>query len=353
MKRKDESMLLATNGFWAVLAAGAPPTVDKVNNWLEANGHGRRDRNLIAEVVKACWTVVGERVQQTTELPGVPKEAVDLFLRLREDLLKLCREEFDEDRARIAAEAQRTIEAAQTARDDAEKAVQEAHAARDAAASRCQELNEALATSTASLKDVQARLGDERVARRNADLELANFRALTAAEVKRLEEHRDSLSSEVTRLTLQIDEMRQAAKAARAEGADLRDALQEARERESKKEIELAEVKGRCIAHEKALALEQDRLARAEARGAELDALLTSSRAAEQLARSQVERLESRIAELSARPDVTVKQIEAAIALAWATAAGAPGRIERGGDTAALFAERGARYAAKAVKTLF
>lgn len=353
MKRKDESTLLATQGFWAVLAEGTPPTVDKVNAWLESSGHGRRDRNLIAEVVKKCWAIVGERTQQTSELPGVPKEAVDLFLRLRDDLMNVCRAEFDEERAHIEGAANRATEAAQLLRTEAESAMKAADAARDAALTRCEELNVTLSKTSAELKDLHERFGEERSLRSKADLELANFKATSAAEVKRLEEHRDSLSAEVRRLALQVDDVRQSLKLAQAECADLRAVIAASNDRESKKDIELVELNARCTAQAREIASESARATRAETRCAELDTSLTTVRTDLLTERSEAERLRSTVAELSARPDVSVEQIESALALAWASAAAAPGKVERGADGPSVFAERGARYAAKATKTLF
>lgn len=353
MKRKDESTLLATQGFWAVLAEGTPPTVDKVNAWLESSGHGRRDRNLIAEVVKNCWATVGERTQQASELPGVPKEAVDLFLRLRDDLMKICRAEFDEERAHLEAEAKRATEAAQLLSTEAENTVKAADAARDAAFARSEELNATLSKTSAELKDLHERFGDERAVRSKADLELASFKAASAAEVKRLEEHRDSLSAEVNRLALQVDDVRQSLKLAQAECTDLRAAIAASNERESKKDIELVELNARCTAHAREIASESARAMRTETRCAELDASLATVRTDLQAEKSEADRLRSTVAELSARPDVSFGQIESALALAWASAAAAPGKVERGADSPSVFAERGARYAAKATKTLF
>ncbi|ODP35125.1 hypothetical protein A9762_12260 [Pandoraea sp. ISTKB] len=345
--------MLATQGFWAVLATGTPPTVDKVNAWLEASGHGRRDRTLINEVVKKCWVTVGERTQQTSELPGIPKDAVDLFLRLREDLMTICRAEFEDERAHVVAEADRATEAARLLRTDAERSVQAADTARNAALTRCEELNAALSRASAELKDLRERIGEERALRSKVDFELANLKATCATEVKRLEEHRDSLTDEVRRVSLQVDVERQSLKASQAECADLRALLSAARDRESKKDIELVELEARCAAQARQVESESARATRAETRCAELDTALATAGADLFAERTETERLRAIVTELSDRPDVSVAQIESALALAWASAAAAPGKVERGADGATVFAERGARYAAKAAKTLF
>jgi len=224
LKRKDETRLLAEQAFWALLQDGTTPTVDSINERLERDKHGKRDRNVVNTAIKACWTKVGERV--SSPLAGVPEEAVLLFVKLREDLLAIARTEFDVQRLDLTAQHEaRILEV--TAESDRTRA--EADAARlakresDAAFSTLQEEHQRVVSELRTAQGITDELRHQ-IGQRDHELSIAR-KELEREQRDRAKE-RTGAETDRRHQALEIDRLRESVKALEHELSKTREQAQ-------------------------------------------------------------------------------------------------------------------------------
>ncbi|CAE6821727.1 hypothetical protein R70006_06233 [Paraburkholderia domus] len=353
MKRKEETMILAEEAFWALLGEGKPPTVDLINGWLEGRGHERRDRNLVNQVSKACWIKVGDRVRTNFTLPGIPEATVKLFVKLHEDLAAVARSELDAERADIEAAAAarvRTVEdelaRARVEAEQAKSAQRESAAAFDTLkAERDQlrlDLHEAhilIDVERAQVSKVQTELASA----------LASAAVRAAGEKERFETLQQTADSERKRQANEIDALRTELRGLKDDARKLQKLAEEASQRErelNERNASLGEQLGTAKGAERVQLAQIAELTRTveQLRNTVSEQAHEMSRLGTDLARAQTLAQE--------RPHITMEQLAAALAQAWLGGATNPGKPVRGEDPAAALAARADRYATKELKVL-
>lgn len=163
-QRAEETKALAFSAFWAILAEGKPPTVDLIMERLVADGHERRNRNQIAEQLKACWAEVGRKTVADRTIPGLPSETIDLVVALRDNLLGVCKKEFAEDVERNRIELQKAVSDADSRVAEAESRAAIERNAAHALEERLALLQSELSTSNENSLRLQEALANSRVA---------------------------------------------------------------------------------------------------------------------------------------------------------------------------------------------
>ncbi|MBN3729469.1 hypothetical protein [Burkholderia sp. Tr-20390] len=356
MKRKEETVILAEEAFWAILASGKPPTVDLINAWLLERGNGKRDRNVVNSVAKECWEKVAGRVKDSFALPGIPAETVGLFVKLREDLLAVARAELDADRAEVESATRAAIEAArqevisaQGERDEALAARRETAAAFEAVAAERDGLRKELLTAQQSNEA-------ERERRIRAEKALEVLSARMEAETSRFAAEREAAEADRKRQLLEIDglrvELRATKEAEKDAHAKLNDTV--ARERDlAARAAELVEQLGVAKGAERVLSAQVGDMSRDIER---LRAELTSAVERAVRATDQIERLKGDAHALSAaleeRAAITEEQLNAALIQAWLNGATSAPKASRGDDPTASLTPRATRYATSAMLML-
>lgn len=93
---------LTPKAFFEILTQeGKPPSVDRIQDWLQAHGYGRPNRSVISQGIKACWAELVKRVDLKGAMPDLPPETVRLVIALRDDMLRLAKSEFEEEKAQL------------------------------------------------------------------------------------------------------------------------------------------------------------------------------------------------------------------------------------------------------------
>ncbi|MEX3555321.1 MAG: hypothetical protein VB131_01400 [Burkholderia gladioli] len=356
MKRKEETAILAEEAFWAILGSGKPPTVDLINAHLLELGHGKRDRNVVNGVAKACWDKVAGRVKDSFALPGIPAETVGLFVKLREDLLAVARAELNTERAEVESAAGAAIEAAQQKTIAAFVERDEALAARRETAAAFEEV---AAERDALRNELQgARQSNEAERERSirAEKALEVLAARMEAESARFVAEREAAEADRKRQLLEIDGLRVELRATKDGEKDALAKLNDtvARERELAARVaELVEQLGAAKGAERVLSAQVGDMSREVER---LRAEMASAAERAVRAADQIERLEDdaralRVA-LEGRAAITDEQLKAALIQAWLNGATSAPKTTRGDDPTASMTPRATRYATAAMQML-
>ncbi|WP_199031332.1 hypothetical protein [Ralstonia sp. ASV6] len=359
MKRKDQTRILTEDAFWKVLARGTAPTVDKICAWLAENGYGSRDRAVINETLKTCWKKLGERIESTATLPGVPEKAAGLLLHLYEELQVCARDELNVEREELQSAAEAQLK---TAQDQAQEA------ALDAERARAAQRESATAFETLSadrdrmrIELDEARQRHEREMERMQDLlsqarqEASGLRAQLSAEEKARASDLEAAAREQRRQALEIDGLRTEGRAivARAEKlqADLEASLSRERELADRARDISAEM-GTLRGSERALQQQVKDLQRAVGQRDEEIALLRGQlESARERGRVQDAEIARTQAALEAALPLDADQLLELISQAWASGASAPGKaVPPSDDEQAVYAGRGERYGRRALK---
>lgn len=361
MKRKDESKILAEQAFWKVLASGVPPTVDRVNNWLHENGHGRRDRAVINDAMKPCWQMVGEKAKQEFALPGVSPEAVTLFLKLHEDLVGAARAELAAERQQLRAEAAREID---VARAETQNALAEAELAK-VAQRETATAYEALKADREQLRSelLEGRLQLDRERERLQDLlrgaeqKIGTLTTRLEVEASTLASERENSTKEQKRQALEIDALRTEARAHTAREKKLQGDLDTALSRErglADKVRDLSAEMGTLRGSEGALRAQVLDLQVASTQQGEEATLLRGQLeiTRQELRQRDLELTECRMAHAHCLP-MNAGQLLELVAQTWTNAALAPGKpVSKEEDEQLVMATRGERYARRTFRAL-
>ncbi|WP_175857900.1 hypothetical protein [Burkholderia anthina] len=218
MIRKDETRQLTETAFWTLLPTGTVPTVDSVNAWLDEQGHGRRNRNVISDTLKGCWSALGTRVREINTLPGIPDETVQLVLKLRDDMLALARQQFADERAELERDAGVQIEAARREAADARAAAEEAKQGKREADSAFVTLQEEHQRVIGEAKSLRVQLEESSRQLTDRDIQIGQLREALEREQRERARDRETADAQHRRLTAERDRGREAA-AAHAERA--------------------------------------------------------------------------------------------------------------------------------------
>jgi hypothetical protein len=359
MTRKAETRQLTETAFWAILGSGAAPTVDSVNAWLDENGHGRRDRAVINETLKACWAKAGERIANVNTLPGIPEEVVQLVLKLRDDMLALAQHQFEGDVAEIQRTADARVAAAQA----------DAAAARAAADQAAQTAREHAAALLTLQEEHQRVIGEGRSLRsqleeasRNIttrDVQLGQAREALEREQREREQDRVIAHDARKRMSLELDQLRTANVAQTRAFENTINKAQQQIDAAAARERELREENTRLQSENGVLRGAQDVL---KDRNAELVTERDQARSkaaahAERAAAAdmQIQSLKTRLAEVqadvAALAGLTLEQLRQQLADAYLAGAGSMTRPAKGKDTATGAADglddRAIEYAAR------
>lgn len=359
VKRKDETRILTDKAFWEVLASGVAPTVDRVNDWLNDKGHGRRDRAVINEELKVCWVKLGERTRGTFALPGVSDEATALFIKLCEDLQAKVRADLQVEQKEIVETAAAQVQAAQRQARDAEQAAEAARGAQRESAAAFDALSVDRERMRSELDDNRQR--NEREIARLQELlgearqQVAGLRAQLDAQEKAHTADREAAAREHRRQALEIDGLRTENKAVAAHvdklQADLDASL--AREREmGDRAREMSAEMGTLRGSERALQQHiKDLQSRADQRDEEVALLRGQLEGGREQLRLRDAELERILEALAASLPLNFDQLVELVAQGWASGAQAPGKaVPATEDEQAVYAERGMRYARRAIK---
>jgi len=359
VKRKDETRILTEQAFWKVLADGTVPTVDRINTWLNANGHGSRDRTVINAELKLCWEELGKRSRGSFALPGVSEGATALFQKLCEDLQASARADLHVEREEILASAAAEIQAAQRQVREAEQETERARSAQresvaafDALSADRERMRSELDESRQSHEREIARLQD---LLGQAKQEAASLRAQLDAEGNaRIAEH-EAATREQRRQALEIDGLRTENKAYAVREyklqADLDASLTREREMADRARDMSAEM-GTLRGSERAL---QQQVKDLQAAVGQRDDEIALVRGQLEVAREQGRARDDELARardaLAASLPLNPEQLVELIAQGWAAGAVSPGKaVPASDDEQAVYAERGGRYARRALK---
>jgi colicin import membrane protein len=355
MTRKAETRQLTETAFWAILGSGAAPTVDSVNAWLDENGHGRRDRAVINETLKACWAKAGERIAKVNTLPGIPEEVVQLVLKLRDDMLALAQQQFESDVAEIQRTADARVAAAQA----------DATAARAAADQAAQTAREHAAALLTLQEEHQRVIGEGRSLRsqleeasRNIttrDVQLGQAREALEREQREREQDRVIAHDERKRMSLELDQLRTANTAqTRAFERTIDKAQQQldaaaSRERELREEntrlqAEIGSLRG---AQEVLKALNTELAAERDQSRSDASANAERAATANEKAQQAIIRFSEAQHEISTLASVTPEQLEQLLADAYLAGAGSMNRSAKGKDPVDGLSDRASEYAAR------
>lgn len=348
MSRTDETKALTETAFWSLLNAGHQPSVDLVNGWLEEHGYEKRNRNTISNALKGCWEILGRRVKNMHELPGIPRETVQLVLQLRDAMMVDARALFDAEREQILGDAearvQRALGEVELARTHTEAALLSKRES-DAALLAHQEEHQRVVGELASVRE-----GLERAQRAIAarDVELGQAREALVHEKAAREADRAGAQADIRRLTLEVDQLRTQLKSQQADATTNHERLQKkldaSADRERGMQQENATLKAEIGALRGAERVLKDRTA-------ELVAELAASREQTQenasrlaVANDRTNVLSSQLdqahlqliqkdAQLAARPDMTEEDLFTALATAYADGVRSAGKPAKQKET--------------------
>lgn len=360
MSRTDQTKALTETAFWTLLHAGDQPSVDLVNNWLEKNGHERRNRNTISNALKGCWETLGRRVKNMHELPGVPQETVQLVLQLRDAMLADARASFDAERDQIQGDAEARVQRALGE-------VEQAHTHAEAALLSKRESDAALIAQREEHQRVVGELTNVRESVEAAhrtiaarEVELGQAREALVHEKAAREADRAGAQADVRRLTLEVDQLRTQLKSQQAEATAIQARFQKKldasadRERSMLEEnatlkAEIGSLRGaERVLKDRTAELVAELAASREQTQENVSRLAVASGRAEvlstQLAHAQVQ-LAQMDARLAARPDLTEEDLFTLLATAYADGAKSAAKSDKQKETADDMVKRAKDYA--------
>jgi chromosome segregation ATPase len=357
MIRKDETRQLTETAFWTLLPTGTVPTVDSVNAWLDEQGHGRRNRNVISDTLKGCWSALGTRVREINTLPGIPDETVQLVLKLRDDMLALARQQFADERAELERDAGVQIEAARREAADARAAAEEAKQGKREADSAFVTLQEEHQRVIGEAKSLRVQLEESSRQLTDRDIQIGQLREALEREQRERARDRETADAQHRRLTLEIDQLRTENK---AQGRAFEKTLEKAQaqlDAAATRERELREENARLHADLGALRGAQQVL---KENNAELTAERDRGREAAAAHAERAMHLETQMqvmtarlaeyeAELDTRAPVAAQQLHQIVADAYSAGASSMTRVAKGKDPAQGVDERAEDYAKRHV----
>ena len=326
MSRNEETHVLTSQGFFEILATGSAPTVDLVNEWMEKNGHAKRNRNAISAALKNCWDSLGKRIQQNTSIDGIPDDMVMMVVTLRDKMLDLARGEFESDTTEIKRQAQIECEEAKAKLLKTEEITA---GLRQLVASTEEELNRTRSDFEETSKQrealekklaVETERNEQNKRRLEAFTEdlISKNRALSALVEAMQAEHATALKAEAERSATLHRSMLQQVDDAKTGNAKLSKTIEKleerliTRERESQqRERELADMRAALSA---ALGEEKGRTNMLQDRVAELLAVIKENNALQELLKTDMAKLQS---ELEVRAKITNAELEKALSEAF------------------------------------